>query len=68
MLISFGSTSHAIRGERVLLDDGIKVVVMPLPSKIRAGCGIALKIELCDIDIIKKILTKHQIEFEVHTL
>ncbi|MCL2556115.1 MAG: DUF3343 domain-containing protein [Firmicutes bacterium] len=64
MLISFNSTSHAIRAERMLIENGINVTVMPIPAKIRAGCGIALNID--DIKTVKTILNEAQIEFEVH--
>jgi len=64
MLISFNSTSHAIRAEKVLLENKLKVVVLPLPDRIRAGCGICLKID--DENMAKNILKEKQIEFEVH--
>lgn len=43
-IVSFKSTQDAIRGERLLLDEGETVRVMPLPGGIAAGCGICLRV------------------------
>ena len=44
-IITFNTTNMAIKAERTLLEQKIDVSVMPLPSAIRAGCGISLKVE-----------------------
>ena len=44
-IITFISANHAIKGEKVLLEAGIEVAVMPLPTQIKAGCGICLRVE-----------------------
>ena len=64
MLFSFNSTSHAIRAERVLLDENLKVTILPLPPKIKAGCGICLL--TADKDKAIGILKMHDIEFKTH--
>jgi len=43
-LLTFHSTSAAIAAERILLEAGAAVSVMPLPECISAGCGIALRL------------------------
>ena len=43
-IISFESVSHAVRGEKTLLETGFPVTVMPLPSSVRAGCGLCLRL------------------------
>ena len=43
-ILTFGSTSHSIRAEQTLLAKGLSVTVMPLPSAIRAGCGLCLRV------------------------
>ena len=43
-ILTFGSTSHSIRAEQLLLAAGLSVSVMPLPSAIRAGCGLCLRV------------------------
>ena len=43
-IITFKNTNFAIKAEKCLLEQKLKVTVLPLPSKIRAGCGICLKV------------------------
>lgn len=42
--MTFPSTNHAILGESLLLKHKCEVKVMPLPSLLRAGCGLCLRI------------------------
>ncbi|MEG1846901.1 MAG: DUF3343 domain-containing protein [Lachnospiraceae bacterium] len=44
LILTFKNTNYAIQAEQTLLERGVKVKVMPLPSVIRAGCGICLRI------------------------
>ncbi len=44
LVLTFSSTRGSIQAERLLLDGGVDARAMPLPSSIRAGCGIALRI------------------------
>ncbi|NLA82638.1 MAG: DUF3343 domain-containing protein [Clostridiaceae bacterium] len=49
-LITFSQTSQAIRGEGLLLDRGLSVKVIPLPSQIGAGCGICFRIQASELE------------------
>ncbi len=49
-LITFSRTNEAIKGEQILLDKGLSVRVMPLPSRIKAGCGICFRIRPSDFE------------------
>ena len=44
-IITFTSTSFAIKAEKTLLAQELQVGVLPLPSQISAGCGICLRIK-----------------------
>lgn len=44
VMIVFDRTACAIQGEGVLLEGGLCPLVMPLPSRLRAGCGICLRV------------------------
>lgn len=44
LVLTFDTTQHAIAAEAALLAGGLAVHVMPLPSDIRAGCGLCLGI------------------------
>lgn len=43
-ILTFANTHAAIFAERALLQAGFPVGVMPVPSSIKAGCGIALRV------------------------
>lgn len=45
VLLSFERTNDAIQAEQLLLNTQLDVQVMNLPSSIRAGCGICLRIK-----------------------
>ena len=44
ILFTFGSTADAIAAEAALQNAGLAVRVMSLPSSIRAGCGLCLRV------------------------
>lgn len=43
-MLTFARTHDAMLAEQVLLAAGIQPGIMPLPSSIRAGCGLCLRI------------------------
>lgn len=60
-VFTFNSTSAAIFAEQVLLQAAVKVKVMPLPSKIAAGCGIALRVSQNELTKAKQIIKENQV-------
>lgn len=44
-ILTFSNTHAAIFAEKALLQVGSPVGVMPVPSEIKAGCGIALRVD-----------------------
>ncbi|WP_010237965.1 DUF3343 domain-containing protein [Clostridium arbusti] len=61
-LITFDSTHSAIRAEKELLNEGLKVKVIPVPTEITASCGLSIRIALKDLEKAKKILKDNNIE------
>lgn len=49
IVIAFTRTVDAMRGEMLLLDEGLNPLVMPMPSMIYAGCGICLRVRPEDL-------------------
>jgi hypothetical protein len=42
-VVLFHSTAHAIRGEKVLLDAGFAIKMIPTPRQLSSDCGMALR-------------------------
>jgi len=58
-ILTFANTHGAIFAEKTLLQAGYSVGVMPLPSGIKAGCGIALRV--ADHLVAKALLQENNI-------
>lgn len=61
-IISFNSTHHAIRAEKLLVEAGLSVMTLPTPREIAASCGLSIKFEFNDIEVINNIMKDNSIE------
>ena len=67
-IFTFNTTNIAIKAEHALLEQNIDVSVMPLPSAIRAGCGISLKVDKLIIRQVLEAVSRAGItEFELYS-
>lgn len=57
ILLAFDTTTRAIAAENALLEAQIAVNVMPIPSAIKAGCGICLRLAPQNFEDGKNLLT-----------
>lgn len=55
-VFTFKNTHDAIHGERILLDEGVAVKVMALPSSLGAGCGLCLRLPAEALDASRALL------------
>ncbi len=63
LVITFHSTHHALKAERILKEK-MEVLVIPIPRSISANCGIALKVEGQDLNRIEMILSERPVPFD----
>jgi hypothetical protein len=56
LIISFQSSHDAVMGERLLLDAGLAVRVMPMPPALGPACGIALRLAAADVPQAESLL------------
>lgn len=63
-VILFSSTSHAIRAQRLLRDNGFKIKVIPTPRKYSSNCGIAIKFLSELEESIREFLGRKGIRYE----
>ncbi len=61
-LVSFNSTHHAIRTEKLLLEEGMKIMTLPTPREIAASCGLSIKFDLEDLDRVNLIMKENSLE------
>lgn len=67
ILFAFNTTSAAILAEQTLLSSGLPVKVMPLPSKIKAGCGICLRLPPQHVQKAVQLLARHPVaEYQLY--
>lgn len=61
-IISFNSTHNAIRTEKLLAENNIKVTTLPTPREISASCGISIRFLLENIDKVREIIKENEID------
>ncbi|MCL2619324.1 MAG: DUF3343 domain-containing protein [Defluviitaleaceae bacterium] len=60
-IITFTSTSFAMKAEKTLIAQKLQVGVLPLPSQISAGCGLCLRIKPKEIQPAMTLLLDAQL-------
>jgi hypothetical protein len=63
-IVSFNSTHHAIRSDKLFEQNSITSTTLPTPREITASCGISIRFLYKDIEDIKKILETNSIEYK----
>jgi hypothetical protein len=62
-VVTFYSTSVAMRAEKVSKGAGCTVKLIPTPRHLSADCGTALRIEDKDVEKIRKLFTSSKVQF-----
>jgi hypothetical protein len=60
----FHSTSGAIRAEKLALESGFKVKLIPVPRQLSSDCGLCLRCNPADVEGIRSLLETFRVEFE----
>jgi hypothetical protein len=60
----FQSTSGAIRAEKLGLESGFKVKLIPVPRQLSSDCGLCLRCSPADVEGIRSLLETSKVEFE----
>lgn len=63
-IVSFNSTHHAIRSDKLFTENNIKSTTLPTPREITASCGISIRFLYENINEIKIILEENNIEYK----
>jgi len=60
----FSSTSAAIRAEKLALESGIRVKLIPVPRHLSSDCGVCLRCDSAELDAIRLLLEGSRVEWE----
>ena len=61
-VLTFDNTNMAVKAEKLLLQAGLKISVMPVVPQISAGCGIALRVKADELSQCRDILAENKVE------
>lgn len=64
VLITFNNVHDALESEQTIKSSRLKGRLIPVPESIDANCGLALKVEVENIDILKSELKGHSIHWQ----
>lgn len=68
-VVLFYSTSAAIRAEKVALEAGLAVKLIPVPRHLSADCGVALRFAWGDRAEVEELLKAMDVPFDsIHRL
>ena len=64
VVVTFATTSDAMAMEEASLEHGIPGRIIPVPSEIDAGCGVAWAVEAANRSILEAGLSDHELAYE----
>ena len=67
-VVLFESVSHALRAEKLIKPVGLSCKLIPVPRHLSSDCGVCLRIDADDCELVKKILDGKLLFFEIFQL
>ena len=68
LLLAADSTHLIIKSEKLLKENGIECRIIPLPSEVKATCGLSIRTDIENKDIVDEILKSNGIELERYSV
>lgn len=59
-IIAFDSTHHAIASEKILLENGLQIRIIPVPREVTANCGLSIRFNIEDFDAVRALTSQFQ--------
>jgi len=59
------STSHALRIEKLLVNQDLACKLIPVPRHLSSDCGVCVRILKSDMETIKTLLIEHHINDQI---
>lgn len=67
-LLAADSTHLIIKSEKILKENGIECRIIPLPSEVKATCGLSIRTDIENKDIVEEILKSNGIELDRYSV
>ena len=68
-VILFPSTHFALRAEKLIKGKGLPIKLIPVPRQLSSDCGVCLRIEWEQREIIHRLLEEERVKIEgIHLL
>ena len=64
LLLAADSTHLIIKSEKLLKENGIECRIIPLPSEVKATCGLSIRMEFENKNKVEELLKSNGIELE----
>ncbi|OGO76608.1 MAG: hypothetical protein A2Y23_05425 [Clostridiales bacterium GWB2_37_7] len=61
VVATFDNTHHALRFEKTLKENQIKLTVMPVPREVSASCGLSVKFDIVELENVRVLMTSNEI-------
>lgn len=62
VVATFDNTHHALRFEKNLKENDVKLTVMPVPREISASCGLSVKFSMDELEKVRNIARTNEIQ------
>lgn len=63
-VILFPSTSHALRAEKALQQEGVVTKLIPVPRQLSSDCGVCLRFARAEEPAVRRVLTEAGVVWE----
>ena len=63
-LVAFHTTTEALALEKAAKAAGLPGRLIPIPTQITAGCGLAWKMPVSATEEMKRLLQEHRLQYE----
>ena len=63
-VVLFYSMSGALRAEKLLKKDGVVIKLIPVPRQLSSDCGVCVRFERPDDDLVKRKLDEARVEIQ----
>lgn len=68
-VVLFHTSSSALRAEKILMNNGLTVKLIPTPRQFSSDCGISLRFMWCEEARTRELLAAGRVEVaSIHTL